>query len=64
LNAAFQIHDLFPEARHSLQRRIFGVFEKTLAKAFDLLKRPVIFTARPKEGGSEKPATVQGELDL
>jgi hypothetical protein len=40
------------------------LFEKTLAKAFDLLKRPVIFTARPKEGGSEKPATVKGELDL
>jgi hypothetical protein len=38
---------------------ILGFFEKSNAKAVDVPKYPVIFTARPKEGGSDKPATVK-----
>jgi len=34
-------------------------FEKTLTKVVDVPEMPSIFTARPKEGGSDKPATVK-----
>ena len=33
-------------------------FEKTSRKAFDLRRRAITFTARPKEGGSTEPGTV------
>jgi hypothetical protein len=37
-------------------RNIFG---NSFTKAFDLRKGAIIITARPKEGGSAEPGTVQ-----
>lgn len=36
-----------------------AIFEFSFTKPFDLRKRAVIITARPKEGGSAEPETVQ-----
>jgi len=35
-----------------------AVFKNSFTKPFDLRKRAVIITARPKEGGSAEPGTV------
>lgn len=60
LNGYFQSN---ARAMKGKKEVISRFFEKSNAKALDVPKCPVIFTARPKEGGSDKPATVK-EIEI